>query len=137
MPNRSKAQILVVDDDPDVRTTLGTFLMSAGYDVATADNGITAVAHLSSTVPDLLVTDLNMPLMSGVELISHVRTLHPKVPIVAMSGDYLGEAVPAGITADRFYPKGQNLQHLLATIASLIATNRRAELLMTPARGLD
>ena len=121
MPNRSKAQILVVDDDPDVRTTLGTFLMSAGYDVATADNGITAVAHLSSTVPDLLVTDLNMPLMSGVELISHVRTLHPKVPIVAMSGDYLGEAVPAGIIADRFYPKGQNLQHLLATIASLIA----------------
>ena len=75
MPNRFKAQILVVDDDPVVRTTLGMFLMSAGYDVATADNGITAVAHLSSTVPDLLVTDLNMPLMSGVELISHVRTL--------------------------------------------------------------
>src|SRR5664279_4977678 len=122
MPNRSKARVLVVDDDPAVRATLGMYLMSAGYDVATADNGITAVAHLSSTVPDLLVTDLNMPLMSGVELISHVRTLHPKVPIVAMSGDYLGEAVPAGIIADRFYPKGQNLQHLLATITSLIAT---------------
>ena len=122
MPNRSKAQILVVDDDPTVRTTLGMFLMSAGYDVATADDGITAVAHLGKTVPDLLVTDLNMPIMSGVELISHVRTLHPKVPIVAMSGDYMGEAVPAGIIADRFYPKGQNLQHLLATIASLIAT---------------
>ena len=122
MPNRSKAQILVVDDDPPIRTTLGMFLISAGYDVATADNGITAVAHLSSAVPDLLVTDLNMPKMSGVELISHVRTLHPKVPIVAMSGDYRGEAVPAGIIADRFYPKGQHLQHLLATIASLIAT---------------
>jgi two-component system, OmpR family, response regulator MprA len=128
MPNRWKAQILIVDEDPAVRTTLGMFLMSAGYDVATADNGITAVAHLSSTVPDLLVTDLNMPLMSGIELISHLRSLHPKVPIVAMSGDYLGEAVPAGIIADRFYPKGQNLQHLLATIASLIA--------MSPAKGI-
>jgi CheY-like chemotaxis protein len=128
MPNRWKAQILIVDDDPAVRTTLGMFLMSAGHDVATADNGITAVAHLSSTVPDLLVTDLNMPLMSGIELISHLRSLHPKVPIVAMSGDYLGEAVPAGIIADRFYPKGQNLQHLLATIASLIA--------MSPANGI-
>ena len=122
MPNRSKAQILIVDDDPTVRTTLGMFLMAAGYEVAFEDDGATAVAHLGKAVPDLLVTDLNMPIMSGVELISHMRTLHPKVPIVAMSGDYLGEAVPAGIIADRFYPKGQNLQHLLTTIASLIAT---------------
>ena len=123
MPNRSKARVLVVDDDPAVRATLGMYLMSAGYDVATADDGITAVAHLSKAIPDLLVTDLNMPIMSGIELISHMRTLHPQVPIVAMSGDYLGEAVPAGIIADRFYPKGQNLQHLLATITSLIATS--------------
>jgi len=127
MPNRSKAQILVVDDDPAIRTSLGTLLLSAGYDVATAVDGVTALAHLSNTVPDLLVTDLDMPLMSGVELISHVRWRHPSVPVIAMSGEYRGDAVPASIIADRFYPKGQRLDHLLTTIASLIAANPVSE----------
>ena len=88
MSNRSKAQILVVDDDPNVRESLGMLLMSAGYDVATADNGVSAVSHLSKAIPDLIVTDLDMPHMSGVELISHVRNSHPSISIVAMSGDY-------------------------------------------------
>ena len=123
MSNQSKAQILIVDDDPLVRKGMAMLLMAAGYDVATADNGISAVSHLSKTIPDLIVTDLNMPHMSGVELISHVRSYHPSVSIVAMSGDYQGDAVPAGIIADRFYPKGQHPQNLLRAIASLIATN--------------
>lgn len=122
MSNRSKAQFLLVDD-PLIRKSLGMLLMFAGYDLATADRGVMAVAHLANAVPDLLITDLNMPLMSGVELFSHVRSQHPSVPIVAMSGDYQDDAVPASLLADRFYPKGQNLEHLLATIANLIATS--------------
>ena len=127
MSNRSKAQILLVDDDPGVRESLGLLLMTAGYDVAAADHGVSAVSHLSRTIPDLIVTDLNMPHMSGVELISHVRSCHPSISIIAMSGDYQGDAVPASLIADRFYPKGQHPHHLLTAIASLIATN--------PARG--
>jgi DNA-binding NtrC family response regulator len=123
MSNRSKAQILVVDDDPGVREGLGMLLMFAGYYVATAENGASALLHLNRVLPDLIVTDLNMRHMSGVELISHVRSSHPSVSIVAMSDDYQGDAVPASVLADRFYPKGQNLEHLLATIASLIATS--------------
>ena len=123
MLSGSKAQILVVDDDPSIREAMGLLLMSAGYDVATADNGVSAVSHLSRTVPDLLVTDLNMPHMSGVELISHVRSRHPSVSIVAMSGDYREDAVPAGLIADRFYLKGQPSQNLLTTIATLIAAS--------------
>lgn len=123
MPNLSKPRILVVDDDPRIRESLGMLLQSAGYDVVTADNGVTAVAHLRGTVPDVLLTDINMPQMSGVELISHVRNLHPSVPIVAMSGDYHGVAVAAGVVADRFYMKGQPFDNLLTTIASLVATN--------------
>src|SRR5208337_3588478 len=123
MPNGSKPQILVVDDEPSVRESLGMLLMSAGYDVAMADNGVSAVSQLDRAVPDLIVTDLNMPHMSGIELISHVRSRYPGISIVAMSGDYLGDAVPAGLIADRLYAKGQHPYHLLTTIASLIATN--------------
>ena len=105
MPTRTKARILVVDDEPGVRESLGMLLVSAGYDVAVADDGVSAVSHLNTTVTDLIITDLNMPHMSGMELISHVRTRYPSISIVAMSGDYHGDAVPAGIVADRFYPK--------------------------------
>jgi DNA-binding response OmpR family regulator len=95
--------------------------------VATAIDGVTAVAHLSNTVPDLLVTDLDIPLVSGVELISHVRWCHPSVLVIAMSGEYRGDAVPASIIADRFFSKGQHLSHLLTTIASLVAANPVSE----------
>jgi len=139
MSNRSKAQILVVDDDPNVRESLGMLLLSAGYDVATADNGVSAVSHLNTAVPDLIVTDLNMPHMSGAELIAHVRDCYPSISIVAMSGEYQGDAVPAGIIADRFYPKGQHPQNLLTKIASLIAMHpaRRSAVEIRTPRPLD
>lgn len=127
MPNGAKPQILVVDDEPCIRESLGMLLVASGYDVAEAENGVSAVSQLNRAVPDLIVTDLNMPLMSGIELISHVRSRYPAVSIVAMSGEYQGDAVLAGIIADRFYAKGQHPHHLLTTIASMIATN--------PARG--
>ena len=127
MPTASKPQILVVDDEPSIRESLGMLLVASGYDVAEAENGVSALSHLNRTVPDLIVTDLNMPHMSGIELISHVRSRYPSISIVAMSGDYQGDAVLAGIIADRFYPKGEHPLNLLTTIASLIATN--------PARG--
>jgi len=121
MPTRTKSRILVVDDEPGVRESLGMFLVSAGYDVAVADDGASAVSHLDTTVPDLIITDINMPHMSGMELISYVRNRYPSISIVAMSGDYQGDAVPGGIIADRFYPKGQHPHKLLSAIASLIA----------------
>ncbi len=123
MPSCSKPQILVVDDEASIRERLGMLLMSVGYDVVIAENGVSAVSQLNSTVPDVIVTDLDMPQMSGIELISHVRSQYPSISIVAMSGNYQGEAVPAGIIADRFYPKGQHPHNLVTTIASLIATN--------------
>ena len=121
MPKSTKPQILVVDDDPCIRESLGMLLISVGYEVGMANNGATAVSYLKGSVPDLIVSDLHMPEMSGMELISHVRTQYPSISIVAMSGDYQGEAVPASIIADRFYSKGQHPHHLLSAIASLIA----------------
>ena len=122
MSDGPKPQILVVDDEPAVRESLGMLLESVGYDVATAANGISAVGQIARAVPDLIVTDLNMPEMTGMELISHVRSRYPAMLIVAMSGDYQDEAVPAGIIADRFYPKAQHPSKLLAAISSLIGS---------------
>ena len=120
MSDGEKPQILVVDDEPAVRESLGMLLESVGYDVAMAANGVNAIGEIRRTVPDLIVTDLNMPEMTGIELISLVRRHYPAILIVAMSGDYQEEAVPAGIVADRFYPKGQHPHKLLTAIAKLI-----------------
>ncbi|MGB8889886.1 MAG: response regulator [Candidatus Korobacteraceae bacterium] len=88
-----------------------------------AKNGASAVSQLNQAVPHLIVTDLNMPQMPGVELISHIRSTYPSIPVVAMSGDYQGDAIPAAIIADRFYPKGEHPHDLLSAIASLLASN--------------
>src|SRR5271166_4244502 len=97
--------------------------MSAGYDVAVADDGFGALLQLRRMLPDVIVSDLNMPQMSGYELLSVVRRRFPQIMTVAMSGDYQGDAVPSGVIADRFFAKGQSLSGLLATIAALVRTS--------------
>ena len=119
----SKYEVLVVDDDPSVRETVATLLISAGYDVAVAKDGFEALLQLRKMLPDVIVSDLNMPQMSGYELLSVVRRRFPQIMTVAMSGDYEGDAVPSGVIADGFFPKGQTPKGLLATIASLIRTS--------------
>ena len=84
----SKHQILVVDDDLSVRTTLTMLLEASGYEVTTAADGFEALALLQAQLPDVLLSDLNMPEMSGFELLSNVRQRFPKLSVVAMSGAY-------------------------------------------------
>jgi hypothetical protein len=57
MSNRSKAPSLVIDDDPRIRESLGMLLIFAGYDVAAAVNGASALLHLNRVLPNLIVTD--------------------------------------------------------------------------------
>ena len=76
-------------------------------------NGVNAIGEIRRTVPDLIVTDLNMPDMTEIELSSLVRRRYPAILIVAMSGDDQEEVVPGSVCAHRFYPKGQHPHKLL------------------------
>ena len=113
--------IMIVDDYESIRKTMGMLLRSAGYDIRTAEDGFGALIQLKSVVPDLILSDLNMPGMSGFEFLSVVRRRFPQVLVVAMSGAYsASEAVPGGVIADAFYPKGRNEPEvLLALVAGL------------------
>jgi CheY-like chemotaxis protein len=73
MPTKRKIRILVVEDDATVRVTVSTVLENKGYDVSTANDGFDALLQLQHAIPDLMVSDLNMPQMSGFELLSVVR----------------------------------------------------------------
>jgi CheY-like chemotaxis protein len=125
MSNAVKHEILVVDDEAVVRDTLALVLKSAGYDVSLATNGFDALLQLKRSLPAILLSDLNMPQMSGFELLSVVRRRFPQISVIAMSGAYhSGDAVPGGVIADAFYSKGQsNPQALLRTVTGLIRTS--------------
>jgi CheY-like chemotaxis protein len=116
-----KTRILVVEDDSTVRQTISKLLCDEGYDVSIAVDGFDALLQLQHRVPDLILSDLNMPQMSGFELLSVVRRRFPEILVVASSGAYDSSAVPNGVIADAFYAKRQeNASRLLEVIATLI-----------------
>jgi len=125
MATPSKHSILVVDDEPSVRETLALLLTAAGYDVAIAANGFSALLQLRRALPEVILSDLNMPQMSGFELLSVVRRRFPEILVIAMSGAYgRGENVPGGVIADAFYAKGQmNPPALLRIVADLLQSS--------------
>ena len=116
-------QVLIVDDDTAVRNSLALLLKASGYEVSTATNGSEALLSLKSRLPAVVLTDLNMPVMSGFELLSLVRKEFPRVPLVAMSGHYeTGDQVPGGIIADAYYAKGYgNPGVLLRILAQMLS----------------
>jgi len=117
----SRIQILVVEDDEAVRQTISQLLAAEGYEVSVANDGFDALLHLQDAQPHILLSDLNMPQMSGFELLSVVRRRFPEILVVASSGAYDSSAVPDGVIADAFYAKGQeSAAELLEIISALI-----------------
>ena len=119
MLNPSRHQVLIVDDDDAVRDSLSLLLKASGFEVSTAADGLEALAVLRNGLPAVLLSDLNMPKMSGVELFSEVRQQFPSVSLVAMSGNYeTGDQVPGGMIADAYYAKGYGSPRVLLSILS-------------------
>jgi CheY-like chemotaxis protein len=78
--------ILIVDDEPDVRDAVKRVLDRAGYTVHTTDSAADAMAQLERTRTDVVITDIIMPKIDGVQLIESIRKLFPAVRIIAISG---------------------------------------------------
>ena len=110
----------MVDDDPGVREMVEISLTDAGYDVVVAEDGFSALSQLRKSTPDVVLSDLDMPGMSGFELLSVVRRRFPQISTVAMSGAYIGDEVPSGMIADGFFAKGSQSKNLLSTIQRLL-----------------
>lgn len=81
-----KVDVLVVDDEPSIRAVLSTVLKESGFSVRCAETGYAALQMLSQHHFGLVVTDIHMPDMDGLEVIMHCTAMLPGVPIVAMSG---------------------------------------------------
>ncbi|GMV08511.1 MAG TPA: response regulator [Gemmatimonadaceae bacterium] len=118
-------RILIVDDEETIRLALSKFLRSRGFDVETAESGMTALEHLGSASYSLMLCDIRMPGMSGLELVPRVRELHPDMAIMMLSAvndaPTASESMSAG--AMEYLTKPVDLQDLLDAIERV--ANRR------------
>ena len=80
------ARVLIIDDDPNVLRSVAEILEEKGHEVWGAEDGKSALELVADGSPDLIVSDMYMPEMDGIELLMRLRTDHPGTPMVAMSG---------------------------------------------------
>jgi CheY-like chemotaxis protein len=112
--------IVVADDNEMLLRVISEIFKERGYTVRTATDGFAALAQIRRKVPHVLLSDLNMPGMSGFELLSVVRRRFPEIVAIAMSGAYLGTDVVPAIAADAFYAKGAtNFAQLFETVRTI------------------
>lgn len=119
--------ILVADDQKGIRDILRKVLIEAGHDVAEAEDGAAALALFRARTFDLVVTDIIMPEMEGIEIIATMKREQPDIKILAMSGggrarvmDFLVVAKKAG--ADAILEKPFRKNELLDRVAELLDT---------------
>ncbi|GAB7529866.1 SpoIIE family protein phosphatase [Pseudomonas sp. 3A(2025)] len=85
MPKTS-ATLLIIDDDDVVRASIAAYLEDSGFNVLQANNGLQGVQIFEQSPPDLVICDLRMPQMGGLELIRQVTAISPQVPVIVVSG---------------------------------------------------
>ncbi len=116
---KSKGKVLIVDDEPNIRRILQASLERSGYAASAAENGEDALAKLDSNRFDLVITDVMMPGMTGVELLNQIKSRWPELPVLIMTAygtiPQAVEAIKAG--AGDYIPKPFDLEQMKKAVA--------------------
>jgi pilus assembly protein CpaE len=117
-------RILFVDDEEQIRKLLSTWLTRHGYAVTVANDGWEALKVIRATAPDLVITDVNMPNMNGLELTRRMRADHKtaRIPVIMLSARKQADDVLSGYAegADEYVPKPVEMAVLEAKIGVLL-----------------
>jgi two-component system nitrogen regulation response regulator NtrX len=107
-------RVLVVDDEQDVRLVLGDFLASRGYDVTQAQRGAEALTLLERMRPDVVLLDVFMPGMDGMETLRRIVAAHPSLPVIMVTGNVDVEVTSKALEmgAAGYVPKPFDLRYL-------------------------
>ena len=115
-----KVNIVIVDDDESVRDLVADVLIHLNASVARFDNAITAWEHIKSTRTDIVISDVHMEEMEGLELLNRVKRSCPHRKCIMISGDPTMESPALGMGADAFLQKPFNVNALLVAVAHLL-----------------
>jgi two-component system KDP operon response regulator KdpE len=120
-PAENKGNILVVDDEPQISRVLKTTLASQGYGVRVASDGDEAAQIMKDWIPDLVITDLRMPNMDGIDLCRHVRA-RSRIPIIVLSvkGEEATKVAALDAGADDYVTKPFSVNELLARVRAAL-----------------
>jgi len=124
-----RCRVLVVDDDPNVLRVMKRGLVYAGYGVDEADSGETALAAARERAPDLVILDVMLPGLDGLEVCRRLRTASPQLPILLLTArDRVPDRV-AGLDAgaDDYLVKPFAFDELLARVRALLRRTRSGE----------
>lgn len=114
-------RILVVDDDERILSVSQKVLSRAGYEVRIAADGFQALALMRKALPDVIISDLKMPNMSGFEFLSIVRRRFPHIPVIAITGEFVSASQSRELLADKLFHKGEySPEKLFIEIQSLL-----------------
>src|SRR5580698_1676205 len=120
MGNVSAKSVLVVDDEPSIRNLLTGRLEEAGFETRQAEDGIDGLMKLRDELPMVIISDLQMPRMTGIEFISVVRRRFPFIPVGVLSGA-IPSTLPAEAAPDFLIDKGAlQVPKLLQVLDDLI-----------------
>src|SRR5213593_3814553 len=116
-----KSRVLVVDDEPQITRVLRTVLTSQGYQVRVAAEGETALSNFNEWRPELVITDLYMPRMDGIELCRRIRAVSA-VPIIVLSvkGEERTKVEALDSGADDYVTKPFGIDELLARVRAAL-----------------
>lgn len=120
MPDPSANCVLLVDDEPAIRDLLSIELEEAGFQAQEAQDGIDALMKLRKIIPNVIISDVQMPRMSGIEFIGVVRRRFPYIPVIVFSGSIPGEFPPEA-KPDLWFEKGaREIPKLLHAVHTLV-----------------
>ncbi len=120
--------IMIVDDEGGVRELLRDTLRIAGYETLEADNGMSALTALRNSKPDLLIIDINMPLMDGFDLVERIRSTNNLVPVLMLTARGEKQDIARGLTlgADDYVIKPFGLEELVLRVKAIIRRSKKS-----------
>jgi DNA-binding response OmpR family regulator len=119
-------KILVVDDEPEVRKLMEHFLTERGYEVRIAENGRLGLQALDTFMPDVVLLDMHMPEMDGLETLKHLTARVPSLPVimVTVNDDVVTTSRLLELGAADYVPKPFNLDYLEQAINIQLSATR-------------
>jgi DNA-binding response OmpR family regulator len=123
-PSRPTHRILVADDEPIIRRLIASILIGSGYHVDAAEDGAVAWEALQTKAYDLLITDNNMPRLSGVELVHNLRSARMALPVVMVAGPMSEDEIPS-LQLAAMLPKPFAMSALLDTVENVLRVTDR------------